>query len=237
VRVNSAGDALEFAAFPSIPDAETGATIVSKLSALVGNAQLPATAIRGLPTGITQAQSDKLAGIAAGAEVNVQSDWNATTGDAQILNKPTLVTSFRGLSDTPVAFGSAGQVPRVNSGRTALEFGNIPLPSLILRRSGAAEVLSTHARTIGFELIVGTFYLVEFVRRGFPKWEVLHIDSQGNNYISVFIQGDYYVINFYVPGVGQNGTAGIQSRSPGFNAINIKISLRDIYQLSSGTSS
>jgi cytoskeletal protein CcmA (bactofilin family) len=32
----------------------------------------------------------KLNGIAAGAEVNVQSDWNATEGDALILNKPTI---------------------------------------------------------------------------------------------------------------------------------------------------
>lgn len=34
----------------------------------------------------------KLNGIAAGAEVNVNADWNATKGDAQILNKPTLAT-------------------------------------------------------------------------------------------------------------------------------------------------
>jgi len=32
----------------------------------------------------------KLDGIAAGAEVNVQSDWNATSGDALILNKPSI---------------------------------------------------------------------------------------------------------------------------------------------------
>lgn len=32
----------------------------------------------------------KLSGIAAGAEVNVNADWNATTGDAMILNKPTI---------------------------------------------------------------------------------------------------------------------------------------------------
>jgi len=31
----------------------------------------------------------KLDGIATGAEVNVNSDWNATSGDAEILNKPT----------------------------------------------------------------------------------------------------------------------------------------------------
>jgi hypothetical protein len=35
----------------------------------------------------------KLDGIAAGAEVNVQADWNATSGDAAILNKPTLGTA------------------------------------------------------------------------------------------------------------------------------------------------
>ena len=35
-------------------------------------------------------EKTKLTGIAVGAEVNVNPDWNATTGDAQILNKPTI---------------------------------------------------------------------------------------------------------------------------------------------------
>ncbi len=34
----------------------------------------------------------KLAGIQAGAQVNVNADWNAGTGDTQILNKPTIPT-------------------------------------------------------------------------------------------------------------------------------------------------
>lgn len=38
----------------------------------------------------TTAEKTKLAGIADGAEVNVNADWNATSGDAQILNKPTI---------------------------------------------------------------------------------------------------------------------------------------------------
>lgn len=37
----------------------------------------------------TTAEKNKLAGIAVGAEVNVNADWNAVSGDAQILNKPT----------------------------------------------------------------------------------------------------------------------------------------------------
>lgn len=36
----------------------------------------------------TDADKSKLAGIESGAEVNVNADWNATSGDAEILNKP-----------------------------------------------------------------------------------------------------------------------------------------------------
>lgn len=45
----------------------------------------------------TTLEKTKLAGIQAGAEVNVQSDWDATTGDAAILNKPT-IPSIAGLA-------------------------------------------------------------------------------------------------------------------------------------------
>ena len=45
---------------------------------------------KGLSTNdYTTTEKNKLAGIASGAEVNVQSDWNAVSGDALILNKPT----------------------------------------------------------------------------------------------------------------------------------------------------
>ena len=51
------------------------------------------TALAGNTTTISTAQSTKLDGIAEGAEVNVNPDWDATSGDAQILNKPTLAPS------------------------------------------------------------------------------------------------------------------------------------------------
>ena len=41
----------------------------------------------------TDVEKTKLSGIATGAEVNVQSDWTATSGDSQILNKPTTITT------------------------------------------------------------------------------------------------------------------------------------------------
>ena len=42
----------------------------------------------------TTEEKNKLTSIAAGAEVNVNADWNAVNGDAQILNKPTNVSAF-----------------------------------------------------------------------------------------------------------------------------------------------
>jgi hypothetical protein len=39
---------------------------------------------------LTAAEQAKLAGIADGAEVNVQADWDATSGDAAIKNKPSI---------------------------------------------------------------------------------------------------------------------------------------------------
>lgn len=47
---------------------------------------------------LVEADVTKLAGIAAGAEVNVNPDWNATSGDAQILNKPTTLSGY-GITD------------------------------------------------------------------------------------------------------------------------------------------
>lgn len=59
----------------------------------------------------TTAERSKLTGIAAGAEVNVNADWNATSGDAQILNKPTVVTQVTGTS--PIV-SSGGTTPAIS---------------------------------------------------------------------------------------------------------------------------
>ncbi len=59
------------------------------------------------------ADETKLAGIQAGAEVNVNADWNAVSGDAQILNKPTISGSNTGdvtLAGTPNYLTIVGQV-------------------------------------------------------------------------------------------------------------------------------
>jgi hypothetical protein len=54
----------------------------------------------------------KLNGVASGAEVNVNADWNASSGDAQILNKPTLGT-VASLNVPASAGGVAGSTQAV----------------------------------------------------------------------------------------------------------------------------
>ncbi len=48
---------------------------------------------------ITPSNLRTMLNVADGAEVNVNADWNSSSGDSQILNKPTLVTGLNGLSD------------------------------------------------------------------------------------------------------------------------------------------
>lgn len=46
----------------------------------------------------TTTLKNKLDGISSGAEANVNADWNATSGDSQILNKPTTLSGY-GITD------------------------------------------------------------------------------------------------------------------------------------------
>lgn len=71
-------------------------------------------------------EKTKLAGISANADVSVNPDWNATSGKAQILNKPnldaTIPTTRGGTGLTSI--GTAGQYLVVNSSATGLEWIN-----------------------------------------------------------------------------------------------------------------
>ena len=71
---------------------EDNADAIEALTAIAGS-KVDKVDGKGLSTNdYTTEEKNKLAGIAAGAEVNVQSDWNATEGDALILNKPAIPT-------------------------------------------------------------------------------------------------------------------------------------------------
>jgi hypothetical protein len=64
------------------------------------------------------ADKTKLDGIAAGAEVNVNADWTSSSGDSQILNKPTLGGAALLNVGTTTGTVAAGDDARLSDART-----------------------------------------------------------------------------------------------------------------------
>jgi hypothetical protein len=78
-------------------------------------------------------EKNKLAGIAEGAEVNVNADWNAVSGDAQILNKPTI-------PDVSTLVPYTGATTNVDLGEYELKSGQLTLDTT---PTGTAAVATT----------------------------------------------------------------------------------------------
>jgi hypothetical protein len=78
-------------------------------------------------------EKNKLAGIAEGAEVNVNADWNAVSGDAQILNKPTI-------PDVSTLVPYTGASQNVDLGEYELKSGQLTLDTT---PTGIAAVATT----------------------------------------------------------------------------------------------
>lgn len=100
------------------------------------------------------ADATKLAGIEAGAEVNVNADWNATSGDAQILNKPTIPAEADG-SETKVTAGT---------NVTVTGAGTAASPYVIGTTSGSSYYVGQLIGTNGEDGVV--FYVDETGQHG-----------------------------------------------------------------------
>ena len=91
----------------------------------------------------TDADHSKLDGIAAGAEVNVQSDWQATSGDSEILNKPTIPEL---IDEDNFSSNSATKAPSQQSVKAYITSTSQPLDSelteLSTMDSGTASSLA-----------------------------------------------------------------------------------------------
>ena len=94
-----------------------GALMDSELTDLAGVKGVTISTLQPKPSegAFSDGDKTKLDGIATGAEVNVQSDWDATSGDAQILNKPTIPSALTDLSNVNAGSPSDGQVLKWNN--------------------------------------------------------------------------------------------------------------------------
>ena len=120
---------------------------------------------------ITSAERTKLQGIATGAEVNVLSDWTATTGDAVILNKPTIPEEFGDLA------GNADDIPE---GQTNKFFTDSERTKLSGIAAGAeVNVVETNLSTADQTIANGTTRKINLGTSG-----TLFVGSGSSNLIS-----------------------------------------------------
>lgn len=92
----------------------------------------------------------KLDGIASGAEVNVNADWSAVSGDAQILNKPTIPSNTSDLTNDS-GFITTETDPTVPSwakqaskpSYTAAEVGAVPTTRKVNGKALSADISLT----------------------------------------------------------------------------------------------
>jgi hypothetical protein len=89
----------------------------------------------------------KLDGIEAGAEVNVNADWNATSGDAQILNKPTSLP-------TANVKHSVKYAEAINKGQAVYVSGADGTNMLVSKADYSTE--STSSKTLGLVTATGS---------------------------------------------------------------------------------
>lgn len=82
------------------PDSSTDTVTINATDTTYSDATTSASGL------MSSTDKTKLNGIATGAEVNVNADWDATSGDAQILNKPTLGAAAAKGVDTSISSGS-----------------------------------------------------------------------------------------------------------------------------------
>ena len=148
----------------------------------------------------TDALQTKLNGIATGAEVNVQSDWNSSSGDSEILNKPTITTYNQSLNTSnDVSFdqialtnpaGAAIQTALSGVGGAGFKSGNADgtggEAQFTIQNSGAITVIMNTAGTdanMGAEL----YYIApkQFFKSAFFGGGDISIGEDGNKEVKL----------------------------------------------------
>jgi hypothetical protein len=94
----------------------------------------------------TASDNAKLDGIESGAEVNVNADWNAVSGDAQILNKPTTITTAE---QTKLAYISVTQAVDLDTMESDITTNN----AKVTNATHTGDVTGATALTIADEAV------------------------------------------------------------------------------------
>ena len=142
----------------------------------------------------TDAEQTKLSGVAAGAEVNVQSDWNSSSGDSQILNKPTIPAAYTNSDvDTHLNTSSASSNEVLSWTGSDYDWvaqsgGGGGTPSRYLHVDGSgSQALTTSLATVDFDTTIVTSDASDFTVGSGGEITVV---NAGTYYIEYSLDGD-----------------------------------------------
>jgi hypothetical protein len=139
----------------------------------------------------TNTLKSKLDGIQDGAEVNVNADWNATSGDAQILNKPTIPEAVTKTSDL-INDGEDGVNPFI----TLEDVTNGTVTSVGLTMPSAFTVTNSPITSSGDIAVTGAGLVSQYVRGDGTLANFPNSTGGGSS------------VNYYLNGSVNQGTIG-----------------------------
>ena len=126
------------------------------------------------PGALSAADKTKLDGIATGAEVNVNADWDASSGDAQILNKPDLSGYLTSETDGSVT----------NEGSLTVEAGTATTSLISSNTSGSTDVTISAGSNISLSETDNTITIAATDTDDQTLSEILAVTSAGTHKIT-----------------------------------------------------
>jgi hypothetical protein len=171
--------------------------------------------------GLTADDAIKLESIAEGAEVNVNADWKATSGDAQILNKPTI----------PVADGSETKVT-AGTNISVTGTGSAANPYIVNSSSGAGGFVHYIGELFGGGIVVAV-WKVGGVEKGLIA-SLVDMKTSTNSYYMAWSGNTTTIIglNAQSPINGQTNTNAIIAQS---SIADKAATVCNIYSITDGT--
>lgn len=166
----------------------------------------------------------KLGGVAEGAEVNVNPDWNAVSGDAQVLNKPTLGTAA---AQNVEAFDSAGSATAAQSAAEATAAGELATHAATATTHGVTGALvgTTDEQELSGKMITSLLNDVEA--------DAIHIQVRNTTGATIAKGSPVYITGY---NAGQERvTVGLASASSAATMPAIGITTSDILNNENGT--
>ncbi len=146
----------------------------------------------------------KLTGIETGAEVNVNSDWDSSSGDSEILNKPTTITSQQtsDITDNNTHRNSAHAPSDAEANRTLDAVPTNGNTTNSVSSGGVFDAIATKESALGNP--AADYYMLVSLADGTRSWEEVPSGGGGAMYEGSLTDGSWNIAGMCPTMTGEN---------------------------------